>query len=306
MKMRTVPVFQIPPSMAVNFVSGLATAWGNLPLALDGVFDTHTSGSAHRFTQLFAQMGAANLPVVPVLEYGATPAYTQAAMAAVNQFAAGLLLRIDAGALQSAPAYAQQIGVNPADIDLLIDVGHVAGISPGLLAPAVANMMNSVNLTEWRSVTLTSSAAPKDASALVAGPNMVPRRDYQLWSTLSAGFPQVHFGDYGISHRDLTEPPGYAMANATVTPRYALPNDWLIRKGSSIRGASGQPMTAQYHNHAQALAAHPNFGAVANCWADTEIQQIAARAGVGPAGGRETWVGYGLNRHISVVDSQLP
>jgi hypothetical protein len=109
-----------------------------------------------------------------------------------------------------------------------------------------------------------------------------------------------------MAHRDLSEPPGFAMANATVTVRYATDADWLIRKGVSTRGANGQPMATQYHAHSQQLVAHPLFGGVPGCWGDGQISQIASTAGAGRSGNRGTWVALGLNRHLSVVAAHLP
>lgn len=277
-----------------------------MPIIVDGSAETNRSGSSAAFNSFFAALGRSGLPIVPLVDVGATQTYGMAVSNALNQFASGLALRVPLHQLQTAPGWLAAFGESPASTDLLIDCGHIADINPGLLTPVVLNALGGATLTGWRSVTLSASAAPKDASSLNTGPNLIPRRDWQLWSATSGQFPPIHFGDYGIAHRDLTEPPGYAMANATVTPRYTLDNEWLIRKGRSQRGPQGQPMAAQYHGHAQALVRHPNFGGIGGCWADAEIAQIAARGGVGRSGGRKTWVSLGLNRHISLVCDRLP
>jgi hypothetical protein len=307
-KSRVVPILQVMPSVSATFVTDLAAAWGGLPVILDGTVQTAASGSAAAFNAVFGGLGAANVPVLPLVEFGGQPNYLAAASAAQNQFAPGLAIRVSLVQLPNAPAWAAQQGFNPASADLIIDCGHVAEIDPQLMAPVVTNALQAAaaSLGGWRSVTLSASSAPKDAGGLAKGVNLFPRRDWRLWSALAPTFPGLHFGDYGISHRDLSEPPGYAMANATVSPRYAVQTDWVLLKGVSTRGASGLPMRAQYHGHAQTLSTAVYFGGVPSCWADGQIAQIAARAGVGPSGNRESWVGFGLNRHVSLVCSQLP
>jgi len=306
-KQRIVPILQITPTISANFATSLAAAWSGRPIILDGIAQAQ-NGSAKEFNLLFKDLGNSGVPTLPLVETGANPTYVAAVFNARNQFTPGLALRVQLTQVANAQQWLAQAGGSPLETDLIIDCGHVAEIDPQLIAPVAINVLQSAapTLISWRSVTLSSSAAPKDASLLNHGPNLVPRRDWQLWSTIAPHFPSLHFGDYGIAHRDLTEPPGFAMANATVTPRYTVNDAWLIRKGRSTRGVNGQPMPLQYHGHAQALAADPNFGQVPDCWADAEIAQIAARGGAGKAGSRETWVGLGLNRHISFVCHQLP
>ena len=308
LKPRVFPLFQIMSGISASFAGDLATAWTGLPIALDGAFRSANDGSAVAFSNLFQAIGATGIPVLPVLDVGTTGTYHAAVGAVLNQYAPGLILRTTLQNIPNAAQWLAQQGGTAADTDLLIDIGHVADLDPALIAPVVlaALQPNVGQLGVWRSITLVSSSAPKDISALVPGPNLVPRRCWQLWWAVAQTIPHLHFGDHGISHRDLIEPPGVAMANATVSPRYTLPTEWLIRRGLTTQGVRGQRMGVQYHSHAQALAVHPSFGQVPGCWADGRIQQIAAQAGVGSSGNRETWVGIAVNRHASVVCHHLP
>lgn len=307
-KGRIFPVFQMMSTASAAFASDLALAWGGLSIGLDGANKTYQSGTSAAFTTLFRAIGNAGVPVLPVIDVGAQAPYEAAVGPLINQFSPGLVLRVALHLFPTAAGWLAQRGAIQAYTDLLIDVGHVAEMHPSVIGPAVQNALasNPAALSGWRSVTLVSSAAPKDASGLRPGINLIPRLDWQLWSTVAGTTPGIHFGDHGIAHRDLSEPPGVAMANATVTPRYALPSEWMIRKGVSTRGQNGSPMVTQYHGHAQALATHASFGQIGNCWGDGRIQQIAALGGVGKSGGRKDWVSIGVNRHISVVCHHLP
>jgi hypothetical protein len=115
---------------------------------------------------------------------------------------------------------------------------------------------------------------------------------------------QLDYGDYGVSDPDLIEPPGIAMARATISVRYSVDNDWIIRKGYPITGARGRPQGHQYRDHATALTNEPDFGGVSPCWADARIQQIAG--GTIGSGNRTTWVEISVNRHLSLIADRLP
>ncbi|RAI36779.1 beta family protein [Rhodoplanes serenus] len=305
-KQRTLPIFLITPKPAASFTRELAAAWSGSPVVLDGSGDAAATNSAANFNSLFSSLGQGGVPAIPLVEAGGVPTHIAAALSAQNRYGPGLVLRVNIDDLPNAVAWAAAHSVIPSRTDLLIDCGHIADVPPTLIAAAVGAGLNNHPLNGWLSVTLSSSAAPKDVSNLQPGPNLVPRRDWALWSALTSSYPMLHYGDYAIAHRDLSEPPGFAMANATVSPRYCLDNDWYIRKGRSTRGANGQPMAAQYHGHAAALSQHAQFGGLTGCWGDAHIVQIARQAGVGRSGSRETWVSIGVNRHISLVCDRLP
>jgi hypothetical protein len=307
-KRRIVPILQHLPNPAAGFSRAFGSAWAGLPAIIDGLPELSASGTSTAFLALAANLLSQGVHLVPLIDVGATGVVASAVGQVQNQIGGALVLRAKLNQLALVLFWLQQFGGHPAGTDLVIDCGHIADIDPALmLQTVVANLPPHLTaIRSFRSATLSSSAAPKDATNLQTGPNLIPRLDWLLWASVAQTFPFLHFGDYGIVHRDLTEPPGYAMANATVTPRYTLDREWLILKGTSTRGAKGQPMTAQYHRHAQHLVRHPSFDRLPSCWGDGEIQRIAALAGVGGAGGRAQWVGFGLSRHLCLVANRLP
>lgn len=161
------------------------------------------------------------------------------------------------------------------------------------------------NNPPWRSVTLASAAALKDMGGLPLGRTNVPRRDWQVWSSVRGAVPfRLDYGDYGIGHPDLEEPPGEAMAGATVSVRYTVDDYWIALKGRQQGGKAGLPMHPQYLAHAKILVKDPEFGGLNPCWGDDQIRQIAA--GKLSPGSRAKWVEYSGNRHISLVVDRLP
>lgn len=305
-KDRVAPIFHVAENPPTTFPARLASAWANRVCFLDGTFNFNVKGTTLDFDSMFAAIGGSGMQVIPVIEIGAPTAYNQAAYGHLNQFAPGLMLKCSPANLAQAAGYAAQINaVTLNQIDLLIDAGHVAEYDPPSFAGYISQILTA-NLTAapWRSVTLASSAAPKDFGQLTIGTTVVPRRDWMLWSNLPQAATAIDYGDYCISHRDLTEPPGVAMASATVSVKYTIDDNWVMVKGRRTTGANGVPMGLQYLSHAQTLVARADFNGLANCWGDQRIAAIAAQTV--SAGGRAQWVEIGANRHISFIVDRLP
>lgn len=305
-KDRIFPLFCIGETAPGTFSARVATAWSGRVLALDGIFNFNFSGSTASFNSLFASLVAAGVLVVPSVELGAPQAYLTAVQAKVGSSTPGVVLRAPLGSVANAAQYAATCGWPTQIVDLVVQLGHIAEFDPGTLAGYVnGSLGGSVAPGVWRSVTLSSSAAPKDFGGLSAGVNIVPRRDWALWNNVAQPVGQpIDYSDYAQSHLDLTEPPGYAMAKATVSARYAGQQHWVMVKGRPTTGQNGLPMSSQYRSHAILLTARPEFGGVPNCWADARITAIANHTST--PGGRAQWVEIGTNRHLSVVVAQLP
>ncbi|MFG3593244.1 hypothetical protein [Bradyrhizobium sp. RDI18] len=305
---RIAPVFHVGERPPATFVSRMATAWSGRRCFLDGAFNYNVTGGSGDFDRMFRSLGAAGVPVVPVIEVGAVAGYNRAAIAHVGRSGAGpgLMLKCTPSQLPGAAAYAQQLNQAPTNIDLLIDAGHIAEFDPVSFAGYVGHILQaSVPGTPWRSVTLASSSAPKDFGQLGPGTTVVPRNDWLCWRNLPQGGAPIDFADFGISHRDLTEPPGMAMAGATVSVRYAIDDNWVMIKGRRTTGASGLPMGDQYRGHARTLVRRADFGGLPGCWADQRITTIANNPGTS-AGGRPQWVEINANRHFALIVDRLP
>jgi hypothetical protein len=305
-KDRIAPIFHVAETPPATFAARMAAAWAGRTCFLDGTFNFNGSGSSTDFDNTFLALGTGGIPVVPVIEIGAAQGYNHAAYAHLNQFGAGLMLKCTPGTLPSAVNFAQQMQVPQSQIDLLVDAGHISEYDPVSFAGYVSHILQT-NLpgASWRSMTLGSSAAPKDFGQLGLGTTIVPRTDWLMWSNLiqTPTLP-IDFADFGISHRDLTEPPGVAMASATVSVRYTVADNWVMIKGRRTTGATGVPMGNQYRAHAQTLIARPDFGGLPACWADQRITAIATTSI--SAGGRAQWVEINANRHFSFISNTLP
>jgi hypothetical protein len=306
-KDRIFPVFQLVENPPTRFSPSLGQAWSGRPLALDGLFNFGATGSSNDFTARFHDVGREGVLVIPCIEFGAPTQYVQAASQEIGQYGPGLAVKVRPADLPNLQAWITNQGWNSQNIDLIITCEHVADFDPAQFGAFVAHSIQQhLPALSWRTVTLASAAAPKDHGQFPVGRTDVPRRDWQLWNAV-AGQVQthLHYGDWGIGHPDLTEPPGVAMVSATVSVRYTVDDAWIILKGRPTSGRTGQPMGTQYVNHAQALVADPQFGGLSACWGDTRIQQIASGGGRNP-GNRTTWISIGANRHFSLVADRLP
>lgn len=306
-KNRTEPVFHVAERPPATFAPKMGAAWAGRRCYLDGAFNFNATGSSTDFDNTFNAIGAVGISVLPVIEIGADPAYNQAAIAHIGRFAPGIMLKTTLGHLPAAAAWVEPSQISQANIDLLIDAGHLAEIDPLTFAPYISHTIASALATsQWRSVTLASSSAPKDFGQLSRGATVVRRIDWLTWSAMAQPLNKpVDYGDFGISHRDLTEPPGAAMAGATVSVRYTINDNWVMIKGQRATGQHAVPMGTQYRSHAQTLVARPDFGGLTACWADQRIQTIAATTS-GSAGGRAQWVEINANRHFAFILNRLP
>lgn len=305
-RQRIFPIFHVVADPAPAIPSQLAQAWAGQELALDGHYNFTMKGSAADMAALFNALRSLNLNVIPSIEVAAPPPLVQVVQQLIAAHGPRVVVKSSLAQLAAARNWVQSQGWSETNADLVVTADHIPDYDFQLLQQIIlATMTSHISGVPWRSVTMAASAAPKDMGPLNRGQNDVPRLDWRMWSQVhhQFGFP-LDYGDYGISHPDLTEPPGYVMSKATVSARYATIDDWVIYKGVPTTGLSGLPMQQQYRAHAQALVSLPVFGGVANCWGDGRIQHYAAS--IGGAGGRAQWVAIGLNRHLSVVAHQLP
>jgi hypothetical protein len=307
-RQRLLPVVHLVATPPPTFVQRLPAAWDR-PVGIDGLFNYSTSGSAHTFTSIVQTLRQAGMTVSPTVESDADPGYVQAVGKLVTVKHPNVVVKVALRDLPTIDTWVRRHGWAPGNVDLVISVGHIAEFATRDFAPFVEHSIknNLPNPGSWLSVTLASSSAPKDYSALAPGRNVVPRLCWALWQHVYqkvTGF-QLDFGDYAIAHPDLTEPPGVAMVRASVSVRYAVDDSWIVLKGRSTTGAAGQSMRTQYTAHARALQKERQFNRLPGCWGDQRITAIATTPGVG-SGSRQTWVEIGVNRHISLVADRLP
>jgi len=305
-KARTAPIINMVARPPGGFANDIIASWAGGPMALDGTYNVSTTGSAVAFNNLFSAIGVGGVKLIPAIEFGETGQYLGAVKAMNGAFETGLVLKVGLSDLAMANAYVTAQGWATNKIDLVVDLKEVQGYDPALLHPMVSTaMMKSVAAGDWRSITLAASSAPKDHGGLPVGRSVVPRLCWDVWEATSKAVPYtLNFSDYATSTPNLIDPPGMAMTKATVSVRYSIDKEWIIRKGRPTGGKTGVVMPTQYRGHATALIAEPKFGGLSMCWGDDRILQISA--GTATSGNRTTWASIGNSRHLSLVSARLP
>lgn len=304
---RIFPIMHVVAEPTDNISAQISQAWSGREMALDGHFNFGVTGSTSDFLAMLNALRGNNVLVVPSIPVGAPAPLLEAVQQYISQNGPRIVVKSGLPTLANAQSWVTAQGWSLSEIDLVVTAGHVPEVDIALLANLVTHNMSTLipSHSPWRSVTLASSSAPRDMGPLNRGRNDVQRLDWELWGRTHQQLSFVtDYGDYGISHPEMTEPPGYVMPRATVSVRYTVSDDWIIYKGVPTSGRHARPMREQYREHAQALVALPEFGGIDGCWADGRIQHYATTSG--GTGGRPQWVAIGVNRHLSVVANYLP
>jgi hypothetical protein len=304
-KSRVLPLFHICSEVKPSFVPQLISAWSGRLIAVDGVFNFGQTGNSSTLSSLIQALRNGGIAAMPCWGPNDPLPYQHAARTMLDGY--GAMIKVSLANLPTLRAWMEQQGLHAAHADLVIDMKHVGSIDIGTFSGYVSATLNSMasTLLPFRSVTLAGASAPKDNTSLALGVNRVARTDWMLWTSVRAAVPfRLDYGDYLTGHPDLTEPPGVAMASATVSARYTLDTCLLIVKGRSSNGPNGLPMRQQYQSHARVIAADAGFSGVPNVWADGQIGLAAA--GTPGMASRAKWSGYAANRHLSLVADRLP
>ena len=185
-------------------------------------------------------------------------------------------------------------------IDLLLDVGPLAGISTREAAAAVARHMVAAapDLEAWRSVTLLASAFPQSVDAKSGGTTTIERVEFPIWRALAAEHPRLRFGDYAIQHPTLKELDPKKIKPAAAI-RYTDEDHWLVVKGNSVKDHGG----AQFRSLAKRVVTAPEYKQPAHCTGCEAA--MACSEGELTAGSLEAWRRYGTTHHLTLTTEQL-
>jgi hypothetical protein len=301
-----------------GLVPRIARHWGKIDECFLDLPNFRLSGrlesGAHPVAAVFAETRAAELIAIPVTGLNRGQAYQQAITDVVSVSRKGVAIRLrrselaDLGTLGARlGSLCSELGVEPADADLILDFGEVrAGIEKEVRHEAEAALRGLPVLGAWRSLTFGVGAFPAQPSALIdagdSGP--LPRRDWALWRELIAltdpPLPRKPaFGDYGITHPSWLQYDPLKMTR-TAGIRYTIDRDWLVLRGRSLEKPGA---FAQFHGLSRDLKGHKEFAGADHCWGDQEIRDCSGRRE--RPGSLTTWRAIGTRHHLCVVDRAL-
>jgi hypothetical protein len=299
-----------------GYAAKILAAWGSIDHCLVDLagFDPslRLPGGIHPVAAFLAEARAVDLAAVPVtgLERDADQvAAVKAACEAWPPLGAAIRLRgpalADPAALPGAlMELVARLGLEPGQIDLLIDLGAIIASDAEELAAAAPRLIAALpEIERWRSLVLCSGAFPFEIGSLVKKNETkeLPRRDWRLWSELAAtdSLPRLPaFGDYGATRADW--PSAFDATEMSISGKivYATDTDWVVVKGEDTKA---DPL--QYHDLAERLRRHPAFLGASHCSGEAAVIRCAShRSGPGNPG---TWLTVATRHHVEVVTRQL-
>jgi hypothetical protein len=292
-----------PVPASVIVATDIQSIWGQSPFYLDASPISPTPGS-HRFIDIASECRSLGLNLIPATRLGVHSDYENAVLKTASTDGRGVCLRIDLQEMTTMASWVSAWPVPMSETDILVDFGdqvtQVAALGPSL-NHAFQTMYQG---NAWRSATIAGTSMPENFMGLNAGLHTIDRREKKLWEQLTtSGLPfNLNYGDYA-SVTTAAPPPGIAWGYP-ISVRYTLDDAFLICRGVRTMGAGSKDMDIQLVGHAQSINKYPGRHPLGHCWADIEIDAIAARSS--KPQGLEHWVRIGVNRHIELVRATLP
>ncbi|MCJ2011798.1 beta family protein [Methylobacterium sp. J-076] len=287
---------------ADHFVAQVAAFWGKDAFYLDASGIAAPAGTQHPVIAIAAAARAHGLKLIPATPLGAPAAYTAAVAAIVQQDQEGVALRIDLQEFTSAATWAPTWPFPLAETDLIADFGDDIG-SVTKLGNIVQTVFQQLHAgKDWRTVTIAGTSMPANFAGMQQGVYTIPMETLALWQMLHPVVPyRLDYGDYATPPLGVI-PPGIVWGYP-INVRYTLVGQYLICKGVKTRGSGAVDAAVQLTGHAQTIVQQANRNRLTGCWADDEIDAIAA--GASPQGLLH-WVKIGVNQHLTLLRRTLP
>lgn len=309
------PLIVLDPEKAtVEFPDDVGRDWGTSELLLDvaRVHEEKEAPPSGTWLDWYAsELSKRSLRMVPIIAPQNAPEFLDAAASVCRIYGRGAALRVgrddlfgeDGKFAFSAHTVMRATGLEPRDIDLVLDLGAISADDVGALRAAVTAVWSSIGaFGTWRSIVVVSGAFPSDMKDVPPGVSRLLRHDRVLANQL-ASVGAFRYGDYTAMH-----PVHGDFDPRTMTPAakvvYALASEWVIARGISVkRHPKGWGQAVEL---CQLLIDEldQSFERTAEpSWADLIIRRVAA--GQGKTGTARQWVSVRVNRHITATVQQM-
>lgn len=291
-------------------LAGIPRVMIDIPERFDGGGDVLIP-SADALRRFFAVLGEAGVHPVPVITPATTPVRREvldslhdgppairatlqmlapdvpAELTALNRLTSGVLAR-------SAPA------TLIVDLRALEESAHLSAKQwRHLIKGTIQEMMQP---RQFDHVAVVGTSFPRDLRDVSPGiDSSLTRSEWKIWESLASSMTSLeryHYGDYPISHPELTEiDPRQMRMSANI--RYTAEDHWVLVKGRNVRDYG----FGQYRELAQALIGRDEYRGKDYSWGDKFIWDCAHSDG--GTGNATTWRKVGTNHHITLVANQL-
>jgi hypothetical protein len=193
-------------------------------------------------------------------------------------------------------------GLNPEQVDLVLDYGSVIGTQRLGYARSIRNVLTGlVHADTWRNLILTATAFPETLKEIPPdGKSSFERSEWQSWSGLAESGPKTTriptFSDYATA--GVTLP--HTKYRAAVALRYTQDHEWLVFKGRVH--TNGEPNFA-FRRMCEELTSGQGFSGPQASWGD---RYLAGYVGGTMAGSSSTvWRQVATSHHLTFVARQL-
>lgn len=323
------PIFQAPPrewdfesskfsktlpAHLSQLPTKLFNARGTRPAFLDtGLLDSEPPiQGLHPLEHLIREARALGLPLTPATAPDRSPAYETAVRNLHRDFSRGVAIMLDATQWltvdpSALPDTLRRLGLDPAEIDIVVDYGASEG--PLIEAAATAEVLAVNALGAFRSVTLGGGSFP-DTQGVPRGITTHPRTDWAIWRNVAArlragGNPVPDYSDRLILRPESIElsiDPRFISISATL--RYTTEDDWLFAKGELFKGPAGKSKGgAALMSPLAALIKHPQYATPIRTQAEDWIEAVVS--GSATPGNPTKWREWGTVRHFEVMEHLL-
>jgi len=327
-KRKLVPIIEIPfipwdytneaPSKSLDehlarFPGKIAQAWqGSMaPIYIDSsmlVGDDLDSSGRHPLVYLSQELHSQGVNCIPVIsnEYG--DLYLEAVRQIHQAEGSGCCIRLTSSEMEepeeAIASLLEATHMNAGEVDLVIDLGAILEEQAQSMYLVLRGLLQALpQIAAWRSLVVVGSSFPLDLTKIKADEAaLITRAEWGAWRRLLANQDRIPrlpaFGDYGVSHPDITEiDPRIIQMSANL--RYTTTESWLVLKGRSVRRAGYEQTRAL----CQRLVARDEYCGDDFSWGDQWVSERAQGA-TGP-GNATTWRKVGTNHHLVYVVTQI-
>jgi len=288
----------------------LYRCWGERPVFIDlGLLspDILNQGSNHFLAMLGQYACILKLSLIPVTGITRDAAYQLAVREVLGTHSQGASLRLSSEDIKRSTlakdinTLLSHLQIPPELVDLIVDFKIIDQSVPTF--DTLCKLIPSVN--GWRNFIVASGAFPKDLSGLRKNDiYRIERTDWVTWrdqATATPPTPRVPiYSDYTIQHALYVRRQGSAHYSASI--RYTAEDYWLIMRGEDAFREDGTGFD-QWPAQAILLCGLPEYATEAFSEGDKYIKQMSLQHE--RTGNIVTWLGAGLNHHMTFVVHQL-
>ncbi|MDR7300606.1 beta family protein [Haloactinomyces albus] len=191
----------------------------------------------------------------------------------------------------------RRLRVDPADVDLLLDVGFLARPPLEPDTKSVAATLTRLPWQRFRSVTLLSGSVPESRGAFDRDRS---RPEHALWHQLLTRAPALRYGDYGVVHPRARDGPGARGW----TPRHPYLHYTRCQRShyftrrlppEGVAAEENRELKRRYFGEL-AQRVTELYPDASRSWGDRVLDDYARHGGTADA---SRWVAIGTSHHIA-------